>query len=67
MAGVGACPDPRSYPFGGGGGCHDGDFALTVPCFWEVGGSTSDYVYCTPPIVARGVHSTRFQGGEWCS
>ncbi|KAL0307512.1 UNVERIFIED_CONTAM: hypothetical protein Sangu_3026000 [Sesamum angustifolium] len=33
LAGFGACPDPRSSRLGGGGGCHDGDFALTVPCF----------------------------------
>ncbi|KAK4381386.1 putative ribonuclease H protein [Sesamum angolense] len=37
LAGDGACPDPWSCPLGGGGGCHDGDFALKVPCFWDVG------------------------------
>ncbi|KAL0308391.1 UNVERIFIED_CONTAM: hypothetical protein Sradi_5781400 [Sesamum radiatum] len=33
LAGDGACPDPRSCPLGGGGGCHDGDLALKVLCF----------------------------------
>ncbi|KAL0383242.1 UNVERIFIED_CONTAM: hypothetical protein Scaly_0611500, partial [Sesamum calycinum] len=67
LAGFGACPDPRSSPLGGGGGCHGGDFTLTVPCFWEVGGTTSDFAYCTPPTVATSGRSTRFQGGEWRS
>ncbi|KAL0291234.1 UNVERIFIED_CONTAM: hypothetical protein Sangu_2541700 [Sesamum angustifolium] len=43
LVGDGACPDPRSCPLGGGSGCHDGDLALKVPCFWEMGGSTLDY------------------------
>ncbi|KAK4390353.1 hypothetical protein Sango_2098600 [Sesamum angolense] len=54
LAGDGACPDPQSCPLGGGGRCYDGDLALKVPCFWEVGGSTSDYANCMPPIIARG-------------
>ncbi|KAK4382901.1 hypothetical protein Sango_2828100 [Sesamum angolense] len=37
LAGFGACPHTRSSPLGGGGGCHNGDYTLTVPCFWEVG------------------------------
>ncbi|KAK4409550.1 hypothetical protein Sango_0028000 [Sesamum angolense] len=37
-AGFGACPDTRSSPLAGGGGYHGGDYALTVPCFWKVGG-----------------------------
>ncbi|KAK4404556.1 Retrovirus-related Pol polyprotein from type-2 retrotransposable element R2DM [Sesamum angolense] len=64
LAGFGACPDPQSSPLGGGGGCHEGDFTLTVPCFWEVGGTTSDYAYYMPPTVATSGRSTRFQGGE---
>ncbi|KAK4403229.1 hypothetical protein Sango_1063600 [Sesamum angolense] len=63
LAGLGACPDPRSSPLGCGGGCHSGDFALTVPYFWEVGGTTSDYAYCTSPTIASGGCPTSFQGG----
>ncbi|KAL0329148.1 UNVERIFIED_CONTAM: hypothetical protein Sradi_4901500 [Sesamum radiatum] len=59
--GDGACPDPRSCPLGGGGGCYDGDLALKVPCHGEVGGSTSDYANCMPPTVARGGCSTCFR------
>ncbi|KAK4406452.1 putative ribonuclease H protein [Sesamum angolense] len=35
--GDGACPDPWSCPLSSGGGCHDGDLALIVPCFREMG------------------------------
>ncbi|KAL0297841.1 UNVERIFIED_CONTAM: hypothetical protein Sangu_3176500 [Sesamum angustifolium] len=67
LAEFGACPDTRSSPFGGRGGCHGGDYTLIVPCFWEVGGTTFDYSYCTSPAVASGRRSTRFQGCECCS
>ncbi|KAL0442144.1 UNVERIFIED_CONTAM: hypothetical protein Sradi_0153300 [Sesamum radiatum] len=57
LAGDGACPDPRSCPLGGGGGCHDGDLTLKVPCFWEVGGSTPDYANfdlgCSTMMISR--------------
>ncbi|KAL0316506.1 UNVERIFIED_CONTAM: hypothetical protein Sradi_5528800, partial [Sesamum radiatum] len=59
---VWSLPWHRSSPLGSGRGCHGGDSALTVPCFWEVGGTSSDYAHCTYPTVASVEHSTRFQG-----
>ncbi|KAL0291476.1 UNVERIFIED_CONTAM: hypothetical protein Scaly_2636000 [Sesamum calycinum] len=67
LAGAAGIIKDSAGPLGGGGGCHGDDYALTVPCFWEVGGTTSDYAYCTSPTIASGGRSTRFQGGEWAA
>ncbi|KAL0342521.1 UNVERIFIED_CONTAM: hypothetical protein Scaly_1914700 [Sesamum calycinum] len=56
LAGDGACPDPWSCPLGGGGECHDGDLALKVPCFREVGGSTYEMrIVCLQQLLVADV------------
>ncbi|KAL0283286.1 UNVERIFIED_CONTAM: putative ribonuclease H protein [Sesamum angustifolium] len=37
-------------PFSSGGGCHDGDLALTVPCFREMGGVNKRW---KPPLTSK--------------